>query len=62
MYSLKIVKKEYLTILNKKSREAKENLENLSLKLNINYIMIQGWYMLSLKHPASIIDKRLQAA
>ena len=62
MYSLKIVKKEYLTILNKKSREAKENLENLPLKLNINYIMIQGWYMLSLKHPASIIDKRLQAA
>ena len=62
MYSLKIVKKQYLTILNKKSREAKENLENLPLKLNINYIMIQGWYMLSLKHPASIIDKRLQAA
>ena len=62
MYSLKIVKKEYLTILNKKSREAKENPENLPLKLNINYIMIQGWYMLSLKHPASIIDKRLQAA
>ena len=62
MYSLKIVKKEYLTILNKKSREAKENLENLPLKLNINYIMIQGWYMLSSKHPASIIDKRLQAA
>ena len=52
----------YQSILNKKSREAKENLENLPLKLNINYIMIQGWYMLSLKHPASIIDKRLQAA
>ena len=62
MYSLEIVKIKYQSILNKKSKEAKENSENLPLKLNINYIMIQGWYMLSLKHPASIIDKRLQAA
>ena len=62
MYSLEIVKIKCQSILNKKSREAKENSENLPLKLNINYIMIQGWYMLSSKHPASIIDKRLQAA
>ena len=62
MYSLKIMKIKYHSILNKKSKEAKGNLENLPLYLNINYIMMQGWYMLSLKHPASIIDKRLQAA
>ena len=31
LYSLKIVEIKYQSILNKKSREAKENLENLPL-------------------------------